>query len=58
MPGFGGTDSVEYLTDGKFKVGYFTEFVKYFEQRGYTRGKDIRGAPYDWRFAPGTWMDG
>ena len=58
MPGFGGTDSVEYLTDGIFKLSYFADFVKHFIKRGYTRGKDIRAAPYDWRFVPGTRMDG
>ena len=51
-PGFGLTDTVEYLDDAK-SVGYFNEFVEYFVQNGYKRNETIRAAPYDWRLAPG-----
>lgn len=50
VPGFGGTDSVEFLGF----VPYLETFVSYFVDRGYERGKSIRAAPYDWRLAAGT----
>ena len=54
VPGFGTTDSIEYLDDSAiYKYPYFNKFVKYFEGLGYTKGKDLIGAPFDWRFAPG-----
>ena len=53
MPGFGGTDTIEYLDQALYKLPYFNKFVKYFEGLGYTKGKDLNGAPFDWRFAPG-----
>ena len=52
VPGFGGTDTIEYL-DKSYISSYFNTFVKYFERMGYKKGKDLNGAPYDWRFAPG-----
>ncbi len=55
IPGFGSTSSVEYLDpDAKwFSVTqYFYSMVQHFVDKGYTRGKDIVGAPYDWRFSP------
>lgn len=54
VPGFGGTATVEDLGQGVIDVLYFDEFVDYFVNRGYERGKDIRAAPYDWRLAPGN----
>ena len=36
------------------KFPYFNEFVEYFVNREYERGKTIRAAPYDWRLAPGV----
>ena len=54
VPGFGTTDSIEYLDHAAiYKYPYFNKFVKYFEGMGYTKGKDLNGAPFDWRFAPG-----
>lgn len=52
VPGFGGTDTIEYL-DKSYTASYFNTFVKYFERMGYKKGLDLNGAPYDWRFAPG-----
>lgn len=53
VPGFGGTETIEYL-DHELSISYFHNFVEYFvKEEGYTRGKDINGAPYDWRLAPG-----
>ena len=34
-------------------LDHFKEFVDYFVERGYERGKSIRAAPYDWRVGPG-----
>ena len=52
VPGFGGTDNVEYL-DTFNVIFYLRGFVEYFVERGYVRGNTIRTAPYDWRFAAG-----
>ena len=61
VPGFGSTDTVEYLNISIIddpihleSLEYLHTFVDYFVQRGYVRGKSIRAAPYDWRLAPGT----
>lgn len=44
--------SVEYL--GPYKtIPALKDFVKYFEEIGYERNKEIRAAPYDWRLAAG-----
>jgi len=58
VPAFGGTASVEYL-DPSWSAwvladagNYMKTFVDFFVENGYTRGKDIRAAPYDFRFAP------
>lgn len=44
VPFFGSFASVEI---------YLSDFLGYFTDRGYTRDKDIRAAPYDWRLSPG-----
>ena len=54
VTGFGDTSTVEKLSTGVNTVPYFEEFVEYFVERGYKRGKNIRAAPYDWRLAPGN----
>jgi len=52
VPSFGGTESVEFTgLDQQFP--YLQNFLNYFSERGYTRGKNIRTAPYDWRLAAG-----
>jgi len=58
VPGWGDTDSVEYLDPswsawllgdaGNYLHGLVTGLVT----AGYTRGRDLRAAPYDFRFAP------
>ncbi|XP_012688613.1 group XV phospholipase A2 [Clupea harengus] len=53
VPGFGKTDTLEYLDPSKRGVGmYFFAIVQGLVNDGYVRGDDIRGAPYDWRKAP------
>lgn len=55
IPDFGGTSSIEYLDeDTKFfeTTDYFHDMIQWFVDKGYTRGKDIVGAPYDWRYSP------
>ncbi len=59
IPGFGMTSSIEYLDPStKFYDAtlYFHAMVDYFVGKGYTRGKDIVGAPYDWRVSPSKYM--
>ncbi|XP_055992271.1 phospholipase A2 group XV isoform X2 [Sorex fumeus] len=53
VPGFGQTFSLEFLDPSKRSVGsYFHTMVDSLVGWGYTRGEDVRGAPYDWRRAP------
>ncbi|TKR94100.1 hypothetical protein L596_008432 [Steinernema carpocapsae] len=53
IQGFGGTASVEWLDKSKASQGtYFTYIADALTKWGYTRGKDLRGAPFDWRRAP------
>jgi len=59
VPGWGTTDSVEYLDPSwsawvlKDCGNYAATLVKHFvDHWGYVRGKSIRAAPYDFRFAP------
>ena len=51
---FGGVGGIAFL-DPSLHVGesdYFGTMVEFFEAKGYTRGADLHGAPYDWRAAP------
>ena len=55
VPDFGGTSSIEYLDPSITyfdTLNYFHDMVQWFVDKGYTRGKDIVGAPYDWRYSP------
>uniref|UniRef100_A0A1I8AHJ8 Lecithin:cholesterol acyltransferase n=1 Tax=Steinernema glaseri TaxID=37863 RepID=A0A1I8AHJ8_9BILA len=53
IPGFAATNSIEWLDKSKASAGrYFTDIVDALVKWGYQRGKDIIGAPFDWRRAP------
>jgi len=58
VPGWGDTSSIEYLDPSwsAYLLGdagnYMHDMVKYLVKLGYSRGSDLRGAPYDFRFAP------
>lgn len=55
------TETVEYLDPStKFysATKVFHDMVEHFVDKGYTRGVDIVGAPYDWRVSPGKQLDG
>ena len=55
-PGFGGTDTVEYL-DTDHVIKYMAPLVQALASWGYVRGVSVRAAPYDFRYAPGKIMD-
>ncbi|CAM1298514.1 PLA2G15 (predicted) [Pycnogonum litorale] len=54
VPGFGRTETIEYLDEDRLITPghYYSELVSSLISRGYERGKDIFGAPYDFRRAP------
>lgn len=53
VPGFGETDTIEWLDLSKWQPGlYFSKIVEALVTWGYRRGKNIAGAPFDWRKAP------
>ncbi|XP_013781387.1 group XV phospholipase A2-like [Limulus polyphemus] len=53
VPGFGNTTSVEWLDPSHVSPSsYFTNIVEHLLPWGFSRGVNIRGAPYDFRKAP------
>lgn len=55
VPGFGTTENIEWLDKSKASEGrYFTDIVEMLVAMGYKRGKNLLGAPFDWRRAPST----
>ena len=54
-PGLGNVITLEYIDSDK-KYPHYLAFVNYFVNNySYVGGKDLRGAPYDWRLAPGMY---
>ncbi|OHS98729.1 Lecithin:cholesterol acyltransferase family protein [Tritrichomonas foetus] len=52
---FGGEESVRYVVPGIFGYNFiesFASLIDEFKKQGYTIGKDLFAAPYDWRIAP------
>ncbi|XP_023240594.1 group XV phospholipase A2-like isoform X1 [Centruroides sculpturatus] len=54
IPGFGETSTIEYIDPSRAKISsYFYEIVNILTATAnYTRGVNVRGAPYDFRKAP------
>ncbi|KAJ3632938.1 hypothetical protein MTP99_009918 [Tenebrio molitor] len=53
IPGFGGTETVEWLDPSHAVTGsYFNSIAKTLVSLGHERNKTIKGAPYDFRKAP------
>ncbi|KAK6043855.1 Lecithin:cholesterol acyltransferase [Cooperia oncophora] len=53
VPGFGGTSTVEWLDPSKASQGlYFFTIVDMMVSWGYSRGKNVIGAPFDFRKSP------
>ncbi len=54
VPGFGNSSTVEYLDSSRLSLStYFAKVADQLVQGlGYTRGRDLHGAPYDFRKAP------
>lgn len=53
VAGFGATEAVEWLDKSKASQGrYFFDIVDSMVSWGYRRGKDVVGAPFDWRKSP------
>jgi len=63
VPGWGHTDSMEYL-DPSWSAwvladagNYLHDMVEFLVDQGYTRGRSVRGAPYDFRLAPHSQLE-
>ena len=52
IPGFGNTETIEHL-DTSNLIPYFKTMVNTLVSWGYKCGVSLRGAPYDFRYAPG-----
>ncbi|KAI6216616.1 hypothetical protein M3Y95_01268200 [Aphelenchoides besseyi] len=58
IPYFGGTSGVEWLDPSQRSPGrYFQPIVDALVSWGYTRSKNVVGAPYDWRRSPAELND-
>ncbi|RWS00058.1 Group XV phospholipase A2-like protein, partial [Dinothrombium tinctorium] len=53
IPNFGNTTAIEFIDPSQLAVSkYFSELANDLILRGYRRGIDLRGAPYDFRKSP------
>ncbi|CAG9768922.1 unnamed protein product [Ceutorhynchus assimilis] len=58
IPGFGGTESVEWIDPSHASTGsYFNNIADILVSLGYTRNVSIKGAPYDFRKGPNENQD-
>lgn len=58
VPGFGGTETVEWLDPSHASTGaYFKDIANALVSLGYTRNVSIKGAPYDFRKAPSKYLN-
>ncbi|XP_015921524.1 lysosomal phospholipase A and acyltransferase [Parasteatoda tepidariorum] len=58
VPDFGNTSSVDWLDPSQISPSsYFINIIQMLVAEGYTRGLNIRGAPYDFRKAPNEMTD-
>jgi len=52
---FGALDGTRYLDVATWVwpsvIGYLNETERFFAEKGYTAGKDLHSAPYDWRYS-------
>ncbi|KRX73611.1 Group XV phospholipase A2 [Trichinella sp. T6] len=56
VPGWGNTTTVEFIDPSGVGYGdYFSKLINKLVTWGYTRGVDVRAAPYDFRKAPKTY---
>lgn len=53
---YGGVDGVTYIDDWGY-LGMWNTTVKIMTSLGWTVGKNLRAAPYDFRFGPQTWKE-
>lgn len=49
---FGGVGGVQYLDPSIKASAYYADMIANLTAQGYVVGKDLHGAPYDWRLAP------
>ena len=57
VPGFGNTSTIEYVDPSRVSfTGYYNILVNALIGFGYERGKNLKGAPYDFRKAPSKWI--
>lgn len=53
VPGFGTTETIEYLDTAQNLIAYFKSIVDTLVSFGYEQGVSVRGTPYDFRYGPG-----
>jgi len=58
VPGFGDTDTVSYLDPSKWSLSqYFHNIIDMAVSLGYVKGKNLHGAPFDFRKSPNEFQE-